>query len=179
MDKFLPISVLNDFIFCPYSIYLRQVYSINHEEVYHAKYQSRGKRLHGFIDNDQDENGWKNAFVFSLLLGIYGKIDSYNQQDRELIEYKSRTAIIFRGYYYQIWAQYLCLIEMGLVVDKLAIYDLSTQQKQYIPIPSNAQVAELKQHIQTVRYFDFTTQIPTTPNKCSKCIYHNLCERKP
>ena len=36
MDDYIAISTLNDFIFCPYSIYLHNVYMEADEGVYHA-----------------------------------------------------------------------------------------------------------------------------------------------
>lgn len=36
MTDYIPISTLNDFIFCPYSIYLHNVYMETDEGLYHA-----------------------------------------------------------------------------------------------------------------------------------------------
>lgn len=178
MEHFLPVTILNDFIFCPYSIYLHQIYDLNKEETYHSGFQSKGKRLHDFIENNTDDKSWKNAYVSSAKLGIYGKIDDYDASEKELIEYKSTVAIAFRGYYYQIWAQYYCLTEMGVEVRKLTFYDFRTKNKISVPLPTEDQLAELKQHIQKVKRFDFSSEIKVNPNKCQNCIYQNLCERK-
>ena len=43
MDDYISISTLNDFIFCPYSIYLHNVYMESDEGLYHATPQTRGK----------------------------------------------------------------------------------------------------------------------------------------
>lgn len=37
METFLPITYLNDFIFCPYSISLHQAFDISSEDLYSAK----------------------------------------------------------------------------------------------------------------------------------------------
>ena len=50
MDDYISISMLNDFIFCPYSIYLHNVYMDADEGLYHAKPQTRGKVAHAAID---------------------------------------------------------------------------------------------------------------------------------
>lgn len=50
MDDYISISVLNDFIFCPYSIYLHGVYMEADESIYHASPQVRGKAAHKAID---------------------------------------------------------------------------------------------------------------------------------
>jgi len=51
MDDYISISTLNDFIFCPYSIYLHNVYMETDEGLYHATPQTRGKIAHETIDN--------------------------------------------------------------------------------------------------------------------------------
>lgn len=178
MENFISITILNDFIFCPYSIYLHQIYSLNKEDIYHSFFQTKGKRLHDFIENNKDEKSWKNAFVASSKLGVYGRIDVYDAEEKELIEYKSVVAIAYKGYYYQIWAQYYCLLEMGVPVLKLAFYDFKVKKKISIPVPGEEQYKELKEFILKVKHFDFTAAVKVNPNKCNKCIYNNLCERK-
>ena len=144
MEHYLAITTLNDFIFCPYSIYLHQIYDFNKEEIYHSSFQSKGKRLHDFIEYNTDDKSWKHSFVYSDKMKIYGKIDDYDEENKELIEYKSTVAIAFQGYYYQIWAQYLCLSEMGIEVKKLAFFDFKTNKKIDLPMPMLTQILELK-----------------------------------
>lgn len=177
MEHYIAITTLNDFIFCPYSIYLHQIYNLNKEETYHSGFQSKGKRLHDFIENNQDGNDWKHAYVYSEKLNIYGKIDDYNPLTKELVEYKSSLSVAFQGYYYQIWAQYLCLLEMGFEVIKLAFYDFKNNQKIPITLPTVEQINDLKRHIKCVKEFDFLTEVKVNHNKCNHCIYSNLCER--
>jgi CRISPR-associated protein Cas4 len=50
MYDYIAISTLNDFIFCPYSIYLHNVYITCEEELFHAVPQTRGKAAHETID---------------------------------------------------------------------------------------------------------------------------------
>lgn len=177
MENYIAITTLNDFIFCPYSIYLHEIYNLNKEETYHSSFQSKGKRLHGFIENNKDENDWKHAYVYSEKLSIYGKIDDYNPVTKELVEYKSTLSIAFQGYYYQIWAQYLCLLEMGIEVKKLAFFDFKSNQKIPIALPNINQINELKKHIKSVKEIDFHMEIKVNTNKCNHCIYSNLCEK--
>ena len=42
--------MLNDFVFCPYSIYLHNVYMDADEGLYHSVYQVRGKIAHQTVD---------------------------------------------------------------------------------------------------------------------------------
>jgi CRISPR-associated protein Cas4 len=42
-EDYISISTLNDFIFCPYSIYLHNVYMEADEGLYHATPQTQGR----------------------------------------------------------------------------------------------------------------------------------------
>ena len=46
MDKYIPISALNDYIFCPYSIYLHSVYMETDEDMFKATPQLSGSSAH-------------------------------------------------------------------------------------------------------------------------------------
>lgn len=48
---YIPLSTLNDFIFCPYSIYLHSVYMESDDEVYKALPQTKGKLAHAGVDS--------------------------------------------------------------------------------------------------------------------------------
>ena len=126
MDTLIPISYLNDFIFCPYSIYLHNIYMDTEEEIYHATPQTKGKLSHTTIDekkasNKKDE--LQSLPVISLKLGIMGKIDVYRTEEKLLIERKYNLKNIYRGQLYQLWAQYFCMKEMGYEVEKLSFYE--------------------------------------------------------
>lgn len=83
MEDYISISALNDFIFCPYSIYLHNVYMETDEGLYHATPQIKGKLAHEPIDNKTSSNR-KNEIlalpVMSEELGVMGKIDLYRKK---------------------------------------------------------------------------------------------------
>lgn len=56
MDDYISISTLNDFVFCPYSIYLHNVYMETDERLYHATPQTRGRIAHETIDYKKASN---------------------------------------------------------------------------------------------------------------------------
>ena len=116
MEDYIPISTLNDFIFCPYSIYLHNVYMETDEGLYHATPQTRGKIAHETIDNKKASNradDLQSLPVMSDEYGLMGKIDIYKGKEHKLIERKYQLRNIFKGQIYQLWAQYLCMKEMG------------------------------------------------------------------
>ncbi len=55
-EDYISISTLNDFIFCPYSIYLHNVYMESDEGLYHATPQTRGRNAHETIDIKKASN---------------------------------------------------------------------------------------------------------------------------
>ena len=180
MEFFLPISYLNDFVFCPYSIYLHQVFDNSKEEVYSANPQQKGKSAHDTVDNVTLKKSKKilsGTYVVSTKLGIYGKIDQYFVEERKLVERKFSLTTIYRGYYYQIWAQYLAMEEMGYAVESLCFHSIKNNKRIEIDKPTPKEVEELKAHIRKIARFDFESEITINPQKCSHCIYAALCDK--
>ena len=160
MSDYIPLSTLNDFIFCPYSIYLHSVYMESDEDLYKATPQIKGAIAHNGVD--EKKSSTRRSDIMSLPvycdeLGISGKIDVYKQDKHLLIERKNNLKRIFRGQIYQLWGQYFCLKEMGYEVEQLAFYEISTKQFK--------------------RYNPASTTIQINPNKCTHCIYCNLCDK--
>lgn len=84
--------MLNDIIFCPYSIYLHNVYMDTDERLYHAKPQTKGKIAHESVDNKTSSNRKDDLLslpVYSSQYRLMGRVDVY-QSIREL-NVKNRT----------------------------------------------------------------------------------------
>ena len=64
MDDYISIALLNDFIFCPYSIYLHNVYMEEDETLYKATPQIRGTIAHEGIDKKTGST--KKSDIMSL-----------------------------------------------------------------------------------------------------------------
>ena len=180
MFDLIDISNLNDFIFCPYSIYLHNVYMDTDEGNYHAMPQTQGRNAHTSIDNKStstSNNVIESLSVISHELGIYGKIDVYRISSKTLVERKYRLKQIFQGQIYQLWAQYFCMTEMGYEIDNLAFYEISTRKTTQMQIPNDSDKVELKRFVDYYRAFSPQDSFPTNPNKCAHCIYSNLCDK--
>lgn len=177
---YIPISTLNDFIFCPYSIYLHGIYDHVDESLYHAAPQIRGSISHEAIDSKKSSTR-KDVImampVFSDELGIIGKIDSYTMSEGHLIERKYQLNSIYRGQLYQIWAQCLCLREMGYDVRRLSFYEISTKKTIPVGLPSQEDINELKLVIQRYLLYNPDDQIEVNKNKCLHCIYCPMCDK--
>lgn len=90
-EDYILISALNDFIFCPYSIYLHNVYENTDESLFHATPQTRGRIAHEAVDEKRSSTR-KDVLqalpVYSERYGLMGKIDAYNIEKKYLVERK-------------------------------------------------------------------------------------------
>lgn len=181
MTDYIPLSMLNDFIFCPYSIYLHSVYMESDDEVYKATPQTKGIIAHQGVDLKNGSTRKTDIFslsVYSEDLGIFGKIDVYKQDKRILIERKNKLKQIFQGQIYQLWGEYFCMIEMGYIVEKLAFYEISTNKMIDVALPDEIGKHELLGFIEHFKsYNPDMSQVKVNPNKCIHCIYCNLCDK--
>lgn len=180
MIDYILISTLNDFIFCPYSIYLHNVYQSTDEDVYYARPQVKGRFAHGATDLKTGSTSRDVIFslpVFSNQYHLMGKIDVYKQKEEKLIERKYQLKHIYRGQIYQLWAQYFCMKEMGYKVSELAFYEISKNKMIPISIPSEEDRKEFEQFISRYLSYNPSNPIIINLNKCRHCIYCNLCDK--
>ena len=181
MNDYIPIATLNDFIFCPYSIYLHNVYMESDEGLYKAAPQTKGSIAHESVDKKISSTKKADIMslpVFSDTLGIMGKIDIYKQDNHQLIERKNNLKHIFKGQLYQLWAQYFCMKEMGYKIDSLCFYEISTNKMIKIDLPCDAELQELKDFINRFKnYNPSDDSFLINTKKCSHCIYCNLCDK--
>jgi len=175
----IQISKINDFIFCPYSLYIHSIYEDFSEDVYHRIYQKRGKIKHKNIDNSfysSSKRFLQGVSIFSSKYKLIGKLDIYDTQEKYLIERKFVIKKIFDGYKYQLYAEYFCLIERNYEVKKLFLHSLSDNKRYEINIPNKKEQDEFEDVLKRMRSFSFNTHPPVLSNKkCENCIYFNLC----
>lgn len=180
MDTLIPISQLNDFIFCPYSIYLHNVYVDADEDLYHAVPQTRGRHSHESIDSKSystKKDDLQSISVYSEELGVMGKIDLFKKEEGFLIERKYQLKQIYQGQLYQLWAQCFCLLEMGYKVNKVAFYEISTNKMMVQETPTQKEKEELLLFIQKMKAYNPLDSLITNKNKCAHCIYSSLCDK--
>lgn len=181
MESYLKISFLNDFIFCPRSIYFHQIYSSMETRLYTTVVQIKGKQAHKSIDSKTYTTArhiLQNIYVYSEKYHLCGKIDLFDTKRNCLIERKKKIKIIYDGYIFQLYAQYYCLTEMGYQIDSMKLYSLDDNKTYPVALPSNDSVKKLafEKLISDIASFDLTTPFMPNPNKCRHCIYNNLCD---
>jgi len=116
-------------------------------------------------------------YVLSNRFGLYGKIDKFYVDEGKLVESKYEIKTLYRGYYYQLWAQYFALIEMGYQVNKIQFYSIKTNKVHAVELPNEANALELQNHVKKIAWFDFEQKIIVNPEKCKHCIYASLCDK--
>jgi len=151
------------------------------ETMYHATPQTQGRIAHETIDNKSACNRVDDILalpVYSERYGLMGKIDIYKRKEKKLIERKYKLKQIYQGQIYQLWAQMLCLQEMGYEVETLAFYEMSTNKTISVTIPTEEELQQFKTFLQHFRSFDpASTHFSINPNKCAHCVYCNLCDK--
>lgn len=151
------------------------------ETMYHATPQTQGRAAHDTVDKKTASNRSNDILslpVYSEEFGLMGKIDVYKQKEKKLIERKYQLKQIFRGQIYQLWAQKLCMEEMGYQVDSLAFYETSTNKMIPVELPTENDIMIFREFISQFKNFDpASTPFIINNNKCRHCIYCNLCDK--
>ncbi len=180
MEEYISLSQLNDYIFCPYSIYLHNVYMGTDESLYHATPQTMGKVSHSVIEAKKASNLASDLISMSVAseeYHLYGKIDIYKGREKRLIERKYMLKQIYQGQIYQLWGQYLCMTEMGYNVESLAFYEISTNKMISVEIPDDSDLSAFKEFLRKFKSFNPEEPISVNMNKCAHCIYCSLCDK--
>ncbi|AQQ71624.1 CRISPR-associated protein Cas4 [Limihaloglobus sulfuriphilus] len=181
METYILISQLNDFIFCPKSIYFHQLYGGYSTRLYHDTPQIEGKAAHKAIDiagYSTKKSILQGLEVYSQQYGVCGKIDLFDTELGLLTERKKHISTIYDGYVYQLYAQYWALIEMGHDVRKLRFYSSDTNRVYPIDLPAdNPQMqTKFEMIIEDIRTCDIEEYRQTNVKKCRNCIYEPLCD---
>lgn len=182
MEEIIHITYLNDFIYCPVSIYFHKLYGSVEGKLYKREYQIDGTAAHKAIDNKTYSTRkilLQGIDVYSDKYQIEGKIDIFNVETGELIERKNKINAIYDGYIFQIYAQYYALIEMGYDVKILSLYSICDNKKYNVKLPNDDEKMQEKfeKIIKDIRKFEFEKYEPQNIEKCRKCIYEPVCDR--
>ena len=175
----LAISQLNDFIFCPVSIFF---HSLETEEniMVQDSFQLNGTNAHKHSDSatySTEKSVLQGVSVYCEKYNLIGKIDIFDEKTGVLTERKKKIKTIYDGYIYQIYAQYFSLIEMGYKVNKLRLYSMDDNKAYTVLKPEeNKIMLEKFEHIITeMNDFSFIDFKQINISKCQRCIYEPLC----
>lgn len=182
MDDLIPISYLNDFIFCPVSIYFHQLYGTQERLTYQCRDQINGTAAHKTVDSSTystRKNILQGISVYSEELRLIGKIDVFYQDTGILVERKKRIKTIYDGYVFQIYAQCYCLRGMNYTVSSLKLYSMDDNKSFAIPLPENDREMDRKflNLIYQIKTFTMENYQQDNIEKCRHCIYEPACDR--
>ncbi len=176
------ITQLNDFIFCPASIYFHMLYGDTERILYQSDKQINGTNAHKTID-DKTYSSKKNILtgldVYCEEYGLVGKIDMYDSERGLLMERKRTVKRIYDGYIFQVYAQCLALREMGRPVHKIVIHSITDNRNYEIALPEedSEMFGKFCSTVKSMHEFDMNTFIQTNIEKCKNCIYEPACDR--
>lgn len=183
MEPYIPMSFLNDFIFCPRSIYFHQLYGNVSADMYHQTPQIAGKAAHATVDEktySTRKTILQGMEVYTDRYKLCGKIDLFNVQTGKLTERKREIKVVYDGYVFQVYAHYFALTEMGYEVKEIALYDMVHNKTYPIALPPEnlPMLAKFEKLVDDINSFDLNLS-HFTPNaaKCARCIYNNLCDQ--
>lgn len=180
MEEAISITSLNDFIFCPASIYFHMIDGDTERTLYQSEYQLNGTSAHRTIDNKEysdKRNVLQGVSVYSEKYNLIGKIDVFDIDSCRLTERKKQIKTIYDGYIFQLYGQYFALREMGYIVNELRLYSLIDNKVYKINKPEDDKemLNKFEKVIDNVNNFRFESFIQENKSKCLNCIYEPLC----
>lgn len=172
MEQYIPISKINDFLYCPLSLYLHTMYEDLDKDEYQKEPQVAGRLVHKNIDKGKYSSAKRylqGLNVYSEKYNIGGKIDIYDKKEKALIERKNKVKEIYLGYKYQLYAEYFCMTEMGYKVKKLFLHSLIDNKRYNIILPDKQERKAFKILIDKIKNFNIED---LKNHSCSHCFNH-------
>lgn len=182
MENPIAISTLNDFVFCPLSIYFHSIYGGQNSVLFQCDKQINGSAVHQTVDNRQYSTAktiLQGIDVYCEKYNLIGKIDCFDVSNGRLTERKRQVVSIYDGYVFQVYAQCFALREMGYDVKEIVIHSYVDNKNYPIKLPEDDSVMLNKFEKLLLDYekFDLTNYVQTNSSKCANCIYSDLCDR--
>ena len=182
MEDIIKISNINDFIFCPISIYFHNLYGIQSKLTFQSDKQLNGTKAHETVDNSNYSTSASILTaldVYSEKYSIIGKIDLYDAKKKMLVERKKHVTEIYDGYIFQLYAQYDSMKEMGYEINKLEIQSMDNNKRYKIKLPEEdvEMQKRFEKTIQSMRTFNMNKFMQDNSEKCKNCIYNDACDR--
>lgn len=182
MDNAILFAHLNDFIFCPISIYFHQLYGNQAEITYQKEDQILGLDAHNTIDTQTYSSSKKilqGIDCYCDKYNLVGKIDLYDIEKKVLTERKRTIKYVYDGYVFQLYAQYFSLKEMGYDCKVIRLYSYTDNKiyLQSLPEQNREMLLKFESLIKEIRECNIETYIQTNKSKCQHCIYEPACDR--
>ena len=183
MESYLMITQINDFVFCPRSIYFHDIYRNTADtDAYHQTPQIIGQASHKTVDEgtySSRRDVITGLMVYSEKYCILGRIDVLNLTTGLLTERKHSVTAVYDGFRFQLYGQYFALREMGYPVAEMRIHSVKDNKNYGVAIPGQSEIAEFENTLDKLRSFSLFEKFEPNPAKCAHCIYSPLCDACP
>ncbi len=136
-EDLIPFSYLNDFLFCPASIYFHHLMRNVDKTASQSRCQIEGTAAHARIDRGSAGRMLMGISVISEELRLYGSIDMYDPVKRVLIERKNLIRNVYDGYVFQMYAQYYAMVESGYEVERMRLHSLKDNRNYDVSLPTD------------------------------------------
>lgn len=180
MESMLTMTQLNDFIFCPRSLYYNGIFRNSVGTVaYHHVPQKSGLAAHAAVDESRYSscsNVLQGIMVYCEKYNLLGRIDVFDVTKGILTERKNSITAIYDGFKFQLYAQYFALTEMGYDVKELRLYSFKDNKVYSIQKPNEDEINKFEGTLKSMREWSDETSFVPNHNKCKACIYNSLCD---
>lgn len=182
MDDVIRISQLNDFIFCPASIYFHNLYGNQTQLMYQCTDQTNGTDAHKAVDHNTystKKDTITNMDVYCDKYRLTGKIDIFDKSNGLLTERKKKIVRIYDGYIFQLYGQYFAMSEMGYSVISMRLYSMDDNKIYPVLMPKNniAMFEKFESTITAMHSFEMSAFAQDNKEKCHNCVYEPACDR--
>jgi CRISPR-associated protein Cas4 len=177
MEPLIAISTINDFLFCPRSLYMHLAAGDISPASYQDTPQTNGNAAHATTDEKRYSNHasvLQSMDIYCESLGIQGKLDVFDTETGALTERKARLKQIHEGYLMQLYAEYYCLRDMGYHPKKLAFYSIEDNKRYPVKLPTKENKLRLEEIITEMQNY---TTAKLLKHRCAHCndnIYAGL-----
>jgi CRISPR-associated protein Cas4 len=180
MEEGILITQLNDFIFCPASIYYHHLYEQTNIYLYQNTAQVKGTNAHKTIEEDHYSTRTEllqGISVYCDEYHLFGKIDLFDVKKGALMERKNTIKTIYDGYVFQLYGQYFALLEMGYQVNSLKLHSKSDNRSYPIKLPGDDpdMFSKFTAVLDAMNHFRLDDFQPENIEKCRNCIYESAC----
>lgn len=178
--EYLTITTLNDYLFCPASIYFHNLYYDKEISSFYGIDQYNGLAAHSTIDkkNYSTRNDILCGIeVFSNKYQLTGKIDLLFLKEHKLVERKKKVKRVYDGFVFQLYGQYFGLKESGYEIERMVIHSLEDNKNYEVGLPDQnpKMLYEFNNLIDSINSFDISSFVTQNSTKCKKCIYCFVC----
>jgi len=173
-------SNINDFLFCPVSIYFHNLMGNADRMMSQSKFQINGTDAHKTIEAGEytsRKDVLQGVEVYCERYGLNGMIDLFDIKKEIITERKKKVSQLYDGQIFQVYGQYFALKEMGYEVKKIKVYSMDDNRTFDIIIPEDDPVMmeRFESTLSDMRTFNPDNYVQTNPRKCSNCIYEPMC----